>query len=179
MPMATAALIPVLEYLATTYRPDRDYIDGETKERNMGERPHSLLQMIFAAIFREHRKSWGTLALTEQRVQISPTRYRIADVCVVRTSDPIDPIVQVPPLLCIEVLSKGDTLTELQERVDDYQALGVQHVWAIDPWKRKAYIASVNGFTRPEHETFTIPGTPISISLSEVFAEFEESQTQS
>ncbi len=25
--MATAALIPVTEYLATTYRPDRDYID--------------------------------------------------------------------------------------------------------------------------------------------------------
>jgi hypothetical protein len=34
--MATAGVIPVSEYLRTTYRPDRDYIDGELKERNVG-----------------------------------------------------------------------------------------------------------------------------------------------
>jgi hypothetical protein len=51
--MATATLIPVQD---TTYRPDRDYIDGELKERNMGERPHAALQGIFAGIFRQNRK---------------------------------------------------------------------------------------------------------------------------
>ncbi len=34
--MATAVHIPLSEYLQTTYRPDRDYIDGELKERNPG-----------------------------------------------------------------------------------------------------------------------------------------------
>ena len=40
--MATAR-IPVSEYLATVYRPDGDYIDGEVLERNLGEQAHSLL----------------------------------------------------------------------------------------------------------------------------------------
>ena len=44
--MATHAAIPLSEYLATSYRPDRDYVDGELQERNLGEREHALLQLI-------------------------------------------------------------------------------------------------------------------------------------
>ncbi len=33
IPMASTTLIPVSEYLATTYRHDCDYIDGEVVER--------------------------------------------------------------------------------------------------------------------------------------------------
>ncbi|HEY0264213.1 MAG TPA: hypothetical protein VGC07_06800 [Granulicella sp.] len=50
--MATATFIPVEEYLKATYRPDRDYIDGELQERNVGEQPHAHLQAILAGIFR-------------------------------------------------------------------------------------------------------------------------------
>ncbi len=35
--MATKALIPVSEYLRTSYSPDCDYVDGEVQERNLGE----------------------------------------------------------------------------------------------------------------------------------------------
>ncbi len=34
--MASATLVPVLEYLSTTYRPDCDFVDGELKKRNGG-----------------------------------------------------------------------------------------------------------------------------------------------
>ncbi len=176
--MATATLIPVEEYLRTSYRPDCDFLDGEVRERNLGERPHALLQGIFYATFRERRRDWRVVALPEQRVEISRSRYRIPDVCVVWASDPVNAIVQVAPLLCIEILSKGDTLSELQERVDDYQAMGVEHIWAVDPLQRRGYVASVNGFQRPGNDVFTVPGTPIQISLVDVFAEFDEAQTQ-
>jgi hypothetical protein len=33
--MATNTVIPVSEYLSTTYRPDCDYVDGEVQERNL------------------------------------------------------------------------------------------------------------------------------------------------
>jgi hypothetical protein len=29
--------VPLSEYLNTSYRPDRDYLDGELMERNVGE----------------------------------------------------------------------------------------------------------------------------------------------
>jgi hypothetical protein len=35
--MATSAIVPVSEYLRTSYSPDCDYVDGEVQERNLGE----------------------------------------------------------------------------------------------------------------------------------------------
>jgi hypothetical protein len=34
--MASATQIPVSEYLDTIYHPDREYVDGELRERNVG-----------------------------------------------------------------------------------------------------------------------------------------------
>ncbi len=174
IPMASATLIPVSEYFATTYRPDCDYIDGEVRERNIGEQPHAHLQNILGAIFREHRRDWFVRALTEQRIQISPHRFRIPDVCILQGSASKEAIVRVAPLLCIEILSKGDSLIELQERVDDYQAMGVHHISVVDPWRRHGYIATTRGFEQPEDGILAIAGTEIRIVLAELFAELDE-----
>jgi Uma2 family endonuclease len=176
--MASATLIPVSEYLNTSYRPDCDYIDGEVRERNVGERPHALLQSILVAIFNSNRRVWGIVAATELRVQTSTEHFRIPDVCILRRTDPVDAIVHTPPLVCVEVLSPRDTMTAMQERVDDYIHMGVEHIWLVDPISRHAYIATSDGFQQPTSGEFTVPGTPIRIALTEVFAEFDEMQTQ-
>jgi Uma2 family endonuclease len=176
--MASATLIPVEEYLNTTYRPDCDYVDGELQERNVGERPHAAVQTILAIIFNANRRAWGIVCFTELRVQISARRFRIPDVSVLRRSDPVDAIVHAAPLICIEVLSPRDTLSGMQERVDDYIRMGVEHIWVIDPISRHAYIATSEGFRQPGSGEFTVPGTPIRIALAEVFAELDEMQTQ-
>ena len=83
-------------------------------------------------------------------------------------------MVRFAPLLCIEILSKDDSLGELQERVNDYAGLGVKHIWAIDPWKRLGYTASISGFQRPDDGILRIDGTPIEVSLAELFSELDE-----
>src|ERR1700710_2554673 len=128
--MASSTVIPLSEYLKTSYRPDRDYVDGELRERNMGEQPHARMQMILGRIFDVNRRTWGVRVLSEQRIQTSAEHCRIADICVLRSDDPRDPVVRLAPLLCIEILSRDDSLGELQERVDDYQGMGVEHIWA-------------------------------------------------
>ena len=172
--MATAISIPLTEYLLKTYEPDCDYIDGELKERNVGEQPHGHIQAIIASIFRENRKAWSTRAITETRVQTQPTRFRIPDICILRSSDPHDPIIRFAPNICIEILSKDDSLSELQEKVDEFLEMGVAHIWVVDPWLRIGYIASASGFVHPADGIFTIPGTPIRLVLSEIFAELDE-----
>ncbi len=52
--MATTSLIPINEYLNTSYEPACDYIDGELQERNFGERQHALLQSLIATQFQTH-----------------------------------------------------------------------------------------------------------------------------
>ena len=172
--MATATSIPLSEYLKTTYRPDCDYINGEVKERNVGEQPHSHIQAIIASIFRENRKAWSTRALTEQRLQTLPTHFRIPDICILRSSDPHDPIICFAPYICIEVLSKDDTLLEVRTRIDEYRAMGVEHTWVVDPWSRIGYVVSARGFERPEAGVFSVADTSIRISLAERFAELDE-----
>jgi Uma2 family endonuclease len=116
--MKTAALIPVEEYLRTTYDPDRDYVDGEVQERNWGELDHSDLQSEFVYYFRIRRRKWKTYAFVEQRVQVSKTRFRIPDVCVVVGDKPIEPILRTPPFICVEVLSPKDRMARVQDRID-------------------------------------------------------------
>jgi Uma2 family endonuclease len=172
--MSSATIIPLSEYLETTYRPDCEYVDGELLERNVGEREHSALQAILTGIFLNHRREWGVFGMPELRTQVSRSNYRVPDICILRASDPRDRIVQTPPLICIEILSSGDTFHELRKKVDNYISMGVEHVWTFDPWNRKAYICTAKAFTEPENGEFTVPETPIKLVLADIFAEFDE-----
>src|SRR5664279_2748652 len=109
--MATGSLVSVREYLSTSYRPDRDYVDGVVLERSLGEKDHSRLQTEIAFYYRSRRKEWGLWALVEQRVQVSGTRFRIPDVCLT-VGDPPGQILSTPPFICIEVLPPDDRLSE-------------------------------------------------------------------
>jgi hypothetical protein len=74
--MKAATLVPLEEYLRTTYRPDCDYVDGEVLERNGGEHDHSDLQSEIVHYFRTRRKQWKLHAVVEQRVQVAERRFR-------------------------------------------------------------------------------------------------------
>ena len=169
--MATATQIPLAEYLETSYRPDRDYVDGVVLERNLGETPHSRLQGFFCWYFRNRRDAWRIQAFPEQRVQISPSRYRIADVCVVSLDTPVELIIDTAPVLCIEILSREDRMTETQERIDDYLGMGVRAVWVIDPWRKKAFQAAADGSLLVEPRMLRVEGSPIELPVAEVFEE--------
>jgi Uma2 family endonuclease len=142
--MSTSTLVSVGDYLATSYRPDQEYIDGQLLERNLGEWDHSWLQRAVMTYFIRHWDSSGFLAMPELRVQVKPTRFRVPDVTVVR-EDPGEQILSRPPFLCVEVLSPDDSMTSMQERIDDYLAFGVENIWIIDPRRKKAFWADAAG----------------------------------
>ena len=172
--MPTAVHIPESEYLRTTYHPDCDYVDGEVLERNVGEQTHAMLQTAIAAIFYANRRTWEARAMTELRVQVKSTRYRIPDVCVVAASTPIEPILTAPPLLCIEVLSPEDRLQRIVTRAGDYLAMGVPHVWIIDPETRECWtLTSAGGAVPMLDEAFTMPGTPVRMAVADIFEELD------
>ena len=100
--MATTALISVGEYLNTTYHPDCDYIDGEIQERNVGELEHSLMQTTVVNEFGGRVSEWKALAVVEQRVQVTATRYRVPDITVLHPGQGFESIITRPPLIAIE-----------------------------------------------------------------------------
>jgi Uma2 family endonuclease len=167
--MPAGTLISVAEYLATSYRPDCDYIDGHTEERNLGEWDHSNLQTAVAVYFRMHRKQWGVIAVVEQRVQVKATRFRIPDICVV-LGDPGEKILTKPPFICIEILSPEDRMTRVRDRVNDYLEMGVPYVWVLDPQTRTAYCATAaEGLREIKSGTLITENPALEVPLAELF----------
>jgi Uma2 family endonuclease len=72
-----------------------------------------------------------------------------------------------PPLLVIEILSPDDTYSDLQERCQDYRAMGVETVWIIDPKTRSGRMCI--GLQWLEAERLEVPGTPIHVVLADLF----------
>jgi Uma2 family endonuclease len=81
---ATGTAISLDEYLSTVYDPDREYVDGELIERNMGESDHSAIQTMISASLYSQRRELGIHVFAELRVQVVATRYRIPDITVTK-----------------------------------------------------------------------------------------------
>lgn len=172
--MATSAIVPVNEYLRKSYRPDRDYVDGEVQERNLGERDHADLQMQIALMLCQPRNAAHVIARPELRVQVKTARFRVPDICVLRKTTPREQIVTQPPLLCIEILSPEDTVQRTRERVRDFLEMGVPEVWVADPATRSVTVYS--GTTSVEHAAgeLIVPETPVTLTLVDIFRVLDE-----
>jgi Uma2 family endonuclease len=168
--MSVSYAVSLEEYLHTTYRPDCDWIDGELRERNLGQFDHAWLQTALVVMLALRSRDWGVIALVEQRLRVTPTRYRIPDVVVLPANYDRSQIVTVPPLLCIEILSPDDRLSEVMERSEDYLAMGTPEVWIFDPAKKTAYVKSSNGLHESAPNAVLRCGA-IEISLPELFKE--------
>jgi Uma2 family endonuclease len=140
-----ATRISVSEYLSTSYRSDCEYVDGEVLERNLGEYAHSRLLGLLCGYLFEREREWGIRAVLSQRVKVKAGRFRVADMCVMLADAPIEQIITHPPFLCIEILSKDDTVSSMVDRLDDYLNMGVANVWLIDPRTRRGYRYDAEG----------------------------------
>lgn len=166
--MASTTLMSVSEYLKNSYRPDCDFIEGRIEERNVGEHDHAALQAAVILWFGQRQQEWNIEVLPEQRIQISPTRFRVPDVCLVSLDEPVEQVLTRPPLACIEILSPEDTLSRMQERIADYRNFGIANNWILDPGTRQGYDCRPSGWLNAAE--FAIAGTPIQMNLPELFA---------
>lgn len=165
--------ISLEEYLSTSYEPDCEFDAGVVVERNVGEFEHSFLQTLLATIFTNNMDEWHAFGLTEQRLQIAPQQFRVPDLCVVRVGARADDVLTEPPLAVIEIMSPEDTVRRTAEKVAEYCAFGVEHVWVIEPSARVAYRGTPNGLERIVGGVLAIAGTHIAVQLAELFAKLD------
>jgi Uma2 family endonuclease len=166
--MATAAGVSVEEYLETSYRPDCDYVDGEVRERNVGEWDHSRLQGLLLGYLLARESKWQIVAVPEQRVQVRAKKYRVPDIIAVHSPAAGTPIVDFPPLLCVEILSRDDRMSDIQERIEDYLDFGVKCVWVLDPRTRRGFVYTADGMREAKDGVLRVADTEIAVPLSEL-----------
>jgi Uma2 family endonuclease len=141
---AQKTLVSVEEYLNSSFDgPDREYVDGRIMERNLGEKDHSGPQRDLIVFLATWRGSPRLFVYPEQRVQVKATRFRVPDVCVYVGTEPDEQVFRTPPFLAVEILSKDDRASDLQEKLDDYRGFGIPFAWVIDPRTRQGYTYSL------------------------------------
>jgi len=180
--MTVATAIPLEEYLATSYEPDREYVDGQLLERNAGEHDHSRLQALLANYFVAMEKRFPIRVFTEQRVRVvaegDRIRYRIPDVCVMLRPYRKERVLTEAPLIAIEILSPDDTMMSMMARLEDFRSLGIRHIWVVDPARRKVYelqsdletasMSEVNG------AVLTVTQFGVSVDFNQIFRELDQ-----
>ena len=118
--------------------------------------------------------TWRLLPVTEQRIQVSPTSYRIPDLCVVQRENAAEAIVRVAPVVCVEILSRDQTLNDMADRVRDYVGMGVRNIWVFDPVAHAAWVGAKEGFFLAESGRLTVASTPVRIELDDLFTQLDK-----
>ena len=165
--MATAPqLVSLDEYLQSSYSPDREYIDGFVVERSLGQGKHAYTQGRLVRKLGDLLDPKKLMAIPELRVLVAARRVRIPDVCVVSE---LQEVITTPPRLCVEVLSPDDRWNRVNERIRDYQAIGVECIWIIDPYSRRAWIFAEDHPPQELHDgNLTAQRLGIEVPLAEV-----------
>ena len=167
--MGVKAAASLDEYLRTSFPDlDREYRDGEIVERTLPDTLHSRAQALIAFFFETLRQRLSVFAYPELRLKLREGLVLIPDVCVYWPERPASRFPEVPPLVAIEILSTDDRLTSVREKLEEFRAWGVKHVWLVDPHSRRMYTcdAGLTGVAK-------LPVTEIDAELtpSDIFEE--------
>jgi Uma2 family endonuclease len=170
--MATSGPVPVEKYMHTSYEPEMEYVDGQLLDRHVGEYFHSMSQALIAAELEGRGRERRFHAFIAQRVCIKDaSRYRVPDVCVKALPHKRTPVLERPDL-AIEILSPDDEPAEMLDKIADYIAAGIPHIWVVDPYKRKLWEV-VHGVIRP---STTVLATSLvgEVDFAPIFQELDE-----
>jgi Uma2 family endonuclease len=165
--MATAtSLITVEEYLKTTADPDCEYVAGVLEERSVGELDHASWQKALVRWFGGKEAEWGMKVYPELRIQVAADRFRVPDVTILSRQSPREQIITHPPLAVFEILSPEDSMTRMLEKLADYERMGIQAIWVIEP-KKPSHFQFSEGKLIPA-TVFQLPGSSFSVPMAEI-----------
>jgi Uma2 family endonuclease len=164
-------------------REDRLYelVDGVLVEKIMGFPESYLAAEIVQCVGTYASKAdLGIVVGADGTVRLMPRLVRIPDVSFISWRRlpsrriPVEPIPDLVPNLAVEILSKGNTKSEMDRKLKDYFLAGVELVWFIDPARR-----TVRVYTAPDESTLlteeqTLDGGKVlpgfRLPLKELFA---------
>ncbi len=154
--MATTTQVPLEVYLRSDYQPDAEYIDGEVRERPVGQDDHSAWQFAISLWFSKHMETWNIRVRPELRVQVTPQTYLVPDVSILDAALPKEPWATHPPLAVFEILSPENKIRDMMRKLALYEQMGIGQIWMIDPeqpvWQRfhAGKLADADEFSLPE-----------------------------
>jgi Uma2 family endonuclease len=157
----TLPLVPVDEYLSTSYEQDVEFVDGVLVEKGMPTIFHQLLSAILLRWFHQYGRDFGIKALADVRTQIiARARYRLPDVMVFSIPIHVGRVMTSVPDVVIEIQSPDDRHADIVVRFDDYEKLGVAHLILMDPETFIAWRYRDKSLVRTDFQFLELAGRP-------------------
>lgn len=164
--MSVETLVSLEQYLSTAYDPDVEYLDGILVERNVGDWLHSLIQsnIIFAL-----RKKYPSLKVVpELRSQTTATRFRLPGITVLLTPPQGRYLIEAA-YIAIEILSEDDRMTQVMEKLTEYEAKGVRHIWVIDPRLKRISVFTQGALVLRPGDSVRADQPEVELTREEIF----------
>jgi Uma2 family endonuclease len=124
-----------------------ELVEGKLIEMSPTGATHGILAnevaFIITAFVRSANLGYVFSAETGFRLSINPDTVRAPDVAFVakeRMTAKTDGYLDLAPDLAVEVVSPGNTLAEIHEKVIEYFRAGTRLVWALFPKSRAIYV---------------------------------------
>jgi len=99
-------------------------------------------------------------------VKLAHDLYRIPDFALYE-SEPEGELPDTPPLLIIEIASPDDRRRDVEQKLEEYRAWGVAHVWFVEPESKKLYIWN-GGLV--DVAQFELPRFHLTVTPTDLFA---------
>ena len=161
-----------------------ELVDGTLVEKAMGWR-ESLIALALGSILRDFAaaNNLGVVTGADGFVQLLGSLVRGPDVAFVSWGRlpggqiPDDAVPRIVPDLAVEVISLGNTLSEMSRKRREYFHAGVRLVWMVDPRERTvAVYTSINDYEILDEDQ-VLSGHDVlpelEIPLANVFAELD------
>jgi Uma2 family endonuclease len=124
--MATGALVSIEDYLRTTYKSARDYVDGVLYLKSLPARKHGLIQTRLGQLINVGFPTFE--AASEVTFQIRTGKHLVPDLIAQERGLIQDPHPTAPVHLCVEILSPEDRMSPVIAKCEEYHAWGVENV---------------------------------------------------
>lgn len=171
------ALVPVADYLRTSYEPYCEYVDGELRPKPPKDDESSSLLGALLVHLGARERVLELRVRPSRHLRISPTRYRIPDVSVFTRVDQ-QAATTIAPLVTVEIVSPDETWHELNDKIRDHLAMGVGTAIVVDPHSHTVFMASaqqpMHQLASPLRAQIDVPdrGT-LEIDFDQVFADMD------
>ena len=126
-----------------------ELVDGTLVEKAVGfEESRLAIELAYLVKSYLRQNDLGLCVGADGMMRIAPGLVRIPDLSFINweslpgRESPTDPIPDLAPDLAVEILSEGNTKSEMARKVREYFEAGVSLVWLIDPKKRTARVYS-------------------------------------
>jgi Uma2 family endonuclease len=158
-----------------------ELVDGVLVEKAMGHRESRRAgYLIYCLWMYLEERDLGTVAGEDGPHRLSYDQVRFPDVAFIaydRIPEGADPATPMPdwiPNLAVEFLSEGNTKGEMERKLRDYFAAGVELVWYVDPEKKTARVYTGPAEVRELTESDILDGGAVlpgfSLSIAKWFA---------